>query len=323
MQRINEPIAIFGLFAVSLTAWGPNVFGSQAFMMCVVAMVAIACMTEDIVVAAFGAYCALWFAYIQFSASMGFIPREAIIQAVDTMQLIMAGIVWYLFVRGSKVSPDLYMDGICVLSVILSIIALIQVLMGGVPTATLANQNFLAAFLAISTVFFFRGRWQWALPLIIMVLYLCKTSTAVLAICVGIGFYFYGWKGTAAAIIPAGLYFLIIKTPTSLHERIGFWADAFNKVSTSWQTLIFGVGPGIYWQPGNMLHSEYVYLLFNFGIIGLVLALLYILGASKRNRFIYSAFLVCLVDGIGNHLLHTAPTAMLATTIFALNDREV
>ena len=128
MQRINEPIAIIGLFAVSLTAWGPNVFGSQAFMMCVIALVAISCMTEDIVVAAFGSYCALWFAYIQFSASMGWMPQEAIIQAIDTMQLIMAGFVWYLFVRGSKASLDLYMDVICVLSIILSLIALIRCL---------------------------------------------------------------------------------------------------------------------------------------------------------------------------------------------------
>jgi hypothetical protein len=205
---------------------------------------------------------------------------------------------------------------------------LVQVFIGkGSPVATLGNQNFFAAFIAISVVFFMRKRWWVFLPVVGLALACARTSTAIAAAFISCAFYFWGWKGAGLSIIPAILYYLLFKIPVhtlSLGTRLDYWMDALTKISNSWHTLLFGVGPGVYWQYGNELHSEPVSLLFNLGIIGLVIMAAYIITSFRRlcDRRLQAAFLAIIVDSFGNHPMHTAPTALLAIIIMGLVNRE-
>ncbi|PKN20893.1 MAG: hypothetical protein CVU71_03690 [Deltaproteobacteria bacterium HGW-Deltaproteobacteria-6] len=324
--KFDDRLILAGLFAVALWVWGPNVFYGHAHMLIVFGVLALSIMAMDKAIFAFGAFLAAWFAYFYSAFSVGKIVfDETIIQAIDSLIFFMVGLVVYIVVKFGRTENKSYYNAICTISIILSIMGLIQYFYGHqMARATLGNQNFLAAFLAVSTILFFRKKWWMFLPLIIGVLFLTHTSTAIAAICVGVGFYVWGWIGAAVSINFGMVYFMLFKTPDSLIARIEYWTDAFNKVSAHWYTFVFGVGPGVYWQPGNMLHSEYAYLLWNFGIIGLLIVVAYIVRTflTIKDRMLLSVFVVILIDSIGNHLMHTAATAMPAIIIIALMDRE-
>ena len=326
MPLINDRIAAFGLFIVALTAWGSNIFGSQAYMINCVGLAALAFMTRDHILIAFGLYCSAWFAIIQIAESQGWMPQDSMVQAVDVLTLIMSGYALYIVVRYGRASVEFWKNAICILAAILSCVGMAQYYFVGQATATLGCTNFLAAFLAIGALSAFRRKWWLTLLLILPCLYLTHTATAIAAFLVGAGFLFWKWKGAGLSIIPGVAYVLIFKGPDSLLLRLDYWIDAIVKLSGSWEAIIFGTGPSIYWQTGNMLHSEPVYLLWNFGLIGCVIAALYIIRACRNtwwDRALFASFLAILVDGLGNHPFHIAPTAYLAVVIMGLNDRNL
>jgi O-antigen ligase len=174
---------------------------------------------------------------------------------------------------------------------------------------------------------FFRPGWKKFIPVIGVGILMSQTSTAIMAAFIGSGWYLFGWRGSCLAVIPSCIYYLFFKVQVhalSFGTRLEYWSDAIHKLYNSWQTVIFGVGPGVYWQVGNDLHSEYMNTLFNLGILGLALVVAYLVMSFKKacNRYLCAAFIVICVNAIGNHLMHTAPTAMLALIVMALRDRR-
>jgi len=321
----NDRLLLAGIFMVCLWVWGYNAHYGHAYMMVVIAIAVLALMAGDVFVSLFGIYGACWFAYQLSAFSVGAMDAIDIIQAMDTMMLIMGGLIIYTAVRHGNTSKTTWMNGICILASILTVISLIQYFHGQPARATLGNQNFLGAFLAISTICFFRAKWWALIPLIFVGLYATHCATAFVALAVGLGWLAWGWKGVALSVIPGALYIALFKGFGSLINRAEYWTDAIYKTSNHWTTFIFGTGPGVVWQPGNMLHSEYAYLLWNFGAIGLILAFCYIFRSCRQeaDRRLFASFLVILVDGISNHLMHTAPTAYLAVAVLALKDRPL
>jgi len=324
MLHIDDRIILPGLFLVALSAWGENCFGTQAFMLQVVALLAISFMSGDIIVVTLGAYLSIWYVYLYVFANLDMLYWEVMVQASDSIVLMMSGFVLYSTVRYGKMPVSWYMNGGAVLGTVLSLIGLIHYSVAGKAVATLGNQNFLAVFLVLSALCCYRRKWWVLLVPIISCLILTRTSMAMAALMVGTGFYFFRWVGAGAALVPSIGYFFLFKEPASLLIRIDYWMDALRKISHSWETVVFGVGPGIYWQWGNTLHSEPIYLLWNLGMIGVLLAVLYIFRSCREinnNRIVFAMFLAVLVDSFGNHLMHTAPTAMLAGIVFGLKDR--
>jgi hypothetical protein len=56
-----------------------------------------------------------------------------------------------------------------------------------------SNNNFLAAFLAISIPFFLRKKWWIAAAPIFYVIYISHTSAALFPAVLGLGFFLFGW----------------------------------------------------------------------------------------------------------------------------------
>jgi len=311
-------IVLAGLAAVAFAHWGTNTFYTQALVMAVVALVALSFMSKDWLVGVMGAFIGAWFIALDFKG----------ITNAQVLLWIIAGMAAYVATRLGEAEKKVYLDGICIIATLLSAFGLIIYQVQGISVATLGNQNFLGAFLAISAFACFRRkRWYW-LFLILPALWLCKSSTPIAAFCAGLGFYLWRWKGLALAVIPGAAYFFLVDGGWNIvngTDRFDFWLDAIEKIGGSWSTMLFGVGPGIYWQIGDALHSEYVYTLWYLGVLGIVLLTLYIVRSFIRgkDRLLSAALIAILVDGIGNHLMHTAPTAMLAVIVFGLKDREL
>jgi hypothetical protein len=100
------------------------------------------------------------------------------------------------------------------------------------------------------------------------------------------------------------------------------WIDGIQKITHSWESILFGFGPGIQWKAGDQLHNEYLMTVWNYGLIGLTFLIGFIVTIHRQNRWLFTAFIILCVDMIGNHALHTTPTALLAVVIIALIERE-
>ncbi len=316
-----EYAVLVGLCVVSIAHWGENIFNTQAFVMGCFALVALSLMTADVLVGAFGVYSASWLLWLQITRP------DALLQYVDSMTWIMAGLAIYTAVRrGQALKPVSYLKVIALLATALSVLGLITYIGKGTAVAMLGNQNFLGAFLAISAIGCYELEKKWRLLLIPILgcLIATKTATAIVAFLVGTGVYFLGNWGLLVSVVPGAWYILFIKGGFgSLLIRYGRWQDAIEKIVNNWNTVVFGVGPGILWKYGDALNSEYVYIAWNLGLLGLALAMLYILRSFKEvnNRTAFAMFITVLVDGISNHLMHTPPTGMLAVFVFAIKDR--
>lgn len=320
-------LVIPALFMTALLVWGPGIHYGHTYTFVIMALVMMSIMLSNPVITAFGIYLACWFTFLLSAGFNGVIPVEIVVQGIDTILMILAGMTVYLSVKTSTGKKDRYLNGICTLSMVLFIVGIVQYFIDGNFSATMGNRNFLSAFLAISLPMFFRPGWKKFIPFIIIGLGLSQTSTAIAAALIGTGWYFCGWKGAGLAVLPGCLYYLLFKLNVhalSLGTRLDYWSDAIHKISNSWITMLFGVGPGVYWQFQNDLHSEYMNALFNLGILGLALIILYIVKSSRRqsDKILFASFIVICLNAVGNHLMHTAPTAMLALIVFALRDRQ-
>ena len=180
-RGVKAPLLLIsGLFITTLLVWGPNVHYGHAYAFIIVGMAALSLVAGNALLTAFGLYLSCWFAFILSAASFDIIPPEIVGQAVDSMTLILAGMGLYLVARNSKGDIAHYLNWICILVLVLIVMGLVQVFIGkGSPVATLGNQNFFAAFIAISTVFFIRKRWWVFLPVLALSLYVARTSTAM------------------------------------------------------------------------------------------------------------------------------------------------
>ena len=184
--------------------------------------------------------------------------------------------------------------------------------------------------------------WAVCVPILLLTFYLCQTTTAFVAAMAGTAYSL--WPQIRAAKLKISIpicaviggvviYYAFIYHPFIRSPRFGYWKDLlldlssgwhfsnswpFVTVTTGWHYLFFGVGPGVLWRVGDMLHSEYAYGMFYFGIVGLVFYAAIIATVPRSNRTLYASFIAIIVDMIGNHLFHTAPTAILSIIPVAL-----
>ena len=219
----------------------------------------------------------------------------------------------------------------------------------------LGNPNYLAAFLAMSIPFLFRKWWCFALPLIVSALVLSHTSAAAVSAGIGMAaFSAYLYKNekltgrefmlslTLASLWVVWYAFLfhpsivqvagspaagspLAGTPAESGANLvrgDIWAYALSQVTSTWSGFSLGLGPGAAWKYNYPLHSEWVTLFHQFGVIGIVLAAGYLLTAPRKNAYLFPAFIIGIINMAGNATLHIPVTAFLICMIAGLLERE-
>ena len=349
--------------------WGQNIFfGHANTLMLSATLILFLCKYENNYelsgwIKSMGVYLSCWMAFTFLMVFLGKFPQILSMAMIEAVFFIFAGLILFLSIYRGSLSLSSWLNIICIAATAQALLAVsqtfgfdpVRLLLEKVvdvhgqmafttPVGTMGNQNFLAAFLAISLPFFFRATWVdlgksrrkgsccllrlpigWylAIPIIVYALILTKTTTAIGAAIIGSVYFFFGWKWACGSVLPAFVIYAIKFNGTILtNARIQYWLDAINSTTSSWQTFMFGWGPGITWKSGNMLHSEYINAFFNYGLIGLIIMVGYIVSVHKMNKMLLSAFIVLCIDMIGNHALHTVPTAVLIITIIALLERQ-
>jgi len=205
-----------------------------------------------------------------------------------------------------------------------------KMLANTVTTGALGNNNFMAVYLAISFPFFFRKYWWYCTPVLLAVILVSLTSTATAALMIGCAVFFRDkikWRWMLLAAIPFVIYLCMIKASLTWnftwdHDRFHWWRSAIVLGSSTWGSMIFGMGPASTWGKSFPIHNEWITSYFNFGLIGFGIALGYFLTAWRKNRHLYSAFIIAAVTLNGTYPLHLAPTIMLCMIIMGLMERE-
>ncbi len=310
-------------------------------------------------------YVAAWFAFWLSLHYAGRIIIDVILLGIDAILILMIGVIIYGAVAASKRPLDFWFNFICVSILVQASLAICQhhffnpvesvlSLVTTVcysswgnahsPAGSLANTNYLGAFLAIGLPFFFRRKWIYAFPVAAYALYLTHCRTAEIAVLIvgfvyvckhGVPFidFFLGKKlGNFICTLIilgliSGIYLMVAINPGSFVERYeDFWIGPIKIWLGSWHTFLFGVGPGITSRINNFLHNEYIPLLFNYGIIGFGIVGGYIIATlrhkGKINIILTCALWIILIDMLGNHLLHIPATALLVIFVLGLIDRE-
>ena len=109
--------------------------------------------------------------------------------------------------------------------------------------------------------------------------------------------------------------------------RFGMWVTAAWYLVHDWFALVFGFGPGAGWGKPYPLHSEYVSMWFQFGIVGIGILISYIVRTAKflwesGDSVLLSAFAIICLDMVGNFPVEVASTAFLIIIVCGLIERD-
>jgi len=109
--------------------------------------------------------------------------------------------------------------------------------------------------------------------------------------------------------------------------RFAMWMLAGWQLVHNWFAFIFGFGPGAFWGRNYPLHSEYVSIWFQFGLVGFSMVATYIALTLRRlfksgDAVLLSFFCILCLDMVGNFPMEVASTAFLAIIICGLIERE-
>ncbi len=335
----QKAIPVLFIAALPFFVWGGNILQGQMNGFVFLSLFAAGLLMPSLWLKIIGLVATAWLGLAYAAAFVGTFP---VVPFIDASLILFFGLTFFLFVFHMDISFDTYAGIICASVLIQASLGICQwlwfdpvstliayvVKVGGetgfrTPVGTLGNPNFLGAYLAISLPFFFRSKWKWCLPVIILGLCAANSSTAVIAAIFGTAYFLGGWMGFYIGVIPAVVYLMGFSGKAVLgNERIPFWMDAVQKVCHSPASFLFGFGQGTTWQIGNQLHSQYAATLFSFGFVGLSCMIAYIVTVSRKNKTLFTAFIILCINMIANHPLHVVTTAILAITIMALCERD-
>lgn len=303
-------------------------------------------------------YVAGWFSYWLSGHYVGMFGIELVWTGINEIMVLISFTIIYYSIVTSRKELHWWFNFICVSVLIQALIAICQhwwfnpiesVLSlvttvdyssyGNKTTAagSLANTNYLGAFLAVGVVFFARRRW-WPIMLIVLYALALTTCRAAIIAVIFVGTFWavkYSWKfdrwikyvfGIVLGLLVAASCYAAVRHPGSLIVRYNeFWLGPARVWVSSWHTFLFGVGPGVLSRSNNFLHSEPIAMIWNYGLIGLSILTAYIISVliKLRHPLLLSAFVIILIDMQLNHIFHIPTTALLCVFVMALIQKQM
>ncbi len=289
-------------------------------------------------------YVALWIgfsfvglAYIEFNPQIS----KAVL---ETLFFFTAGTLAFLAVTNSKRPNSHFYNAICVLALIQAVCCWLQYFgvtlaigpfdvsgvhkMHNLPAdhmpGFLYNDDFAMGLLAMSIPFFVRRPWYWGLALVAPLLLVSGVATAVMAATVGMLVFYFGLWGLLSLTVIGVIGWVSDSKVLTWNPRYEWWINVLKTQFSSWPSIVFGFGPGASWDKvlQHSIHSEWVTLLYQYGLIGFSLIVGYVRSIQRKNRVLLAAFVIAVFNMLGNPALHVAPSALLIIVVLALMERE-
>lgn len=294
-------------------------------------------------------YLAAWMAFILVFAMCKEVPKQVVMGAMDATLYIGFGSAVFYCVTQSAIRNETFYNAICAAVLIqmafgisqhfgfdpltwgLGLFFATQSLIPGHMTGTLGNNNFLAAFVAISLPLFFRPRWRWFLPVLALVLYGSNTTSAVVPAVLASAWYFRGKLtkreqvlSIIGAVLVIGAYSCFQHTPFYKNPRWIDWTAATKQLFYSPWAVVFGMCPGAGWGKPYPMHNEWLQAFHQYGAIGFFLIAWFVheLFFTAKNRMLTASLMIAAINMFGNYSLHLAPSAFLIIIIAGLIERE-
>lgn len=329
----------------------PYIHIGQHYAFILSALVVVAVLIKNKFITSFLIWSVLWmvFIFIYKIINYAFVPVQVVTNALDTIIYFLAGATVFYAVSKSRIKNKTFYNIICIAAILQAGLALMQK-MGFDPvlwvlnqfilarplldptilTGTLGNNNFLAAYVAITLPFFFREKWRYFLPVMAVVLYLSNTTSAVIPAIIGAMFFFWpeiqGWKKhscVVAGVLAAIWYALFQHSNVFLNPRWQDWDFALKQLYIYNPVYVLvGMGPGAGWGKSYPMHNEWLQCMHQYGLIGFSLLAGYVATIYRGNRILFTAFLIAAINIFGNYSLHLAPSAFLIILIAGLIERE-
>jgi len=307
-------------------------------------------------------YCALWQIVLCLKwIYAGIPPKQAQISWKFTyFAIIFIGI--YLIAAYSRIKKEWFYNAICIAALVHFVIAIFQlfdwdpvmvtlqaIYRGDVRfdlkpifflgyqmkslTGILANNNFLACFLVVALPFFVRPRW-WPVGILIAIMVLrLFTVTATFAAFVG-GIYYFrkdimAKKWLLVVLLAITAFIVVTKQSLTIHlfsspmpDRFEWWLWVWNNMQTRWEYMVFGLGQGAIWLYNYPIHNEFVEFFYNFGIVGMLFLVPFLLSVPRRNKRLYTAFIIFSITCMGTYPMHLAQHTFMIAMILGLLERE-
>lgn len=340
-------IAVFMLLPFGFLSYG-IIHEGQHLTLVLVSAVVLAAVARNNWISAFFWYLCAWMVFICLYRMIFPMADVVFMAALDRFVYLLCGLAVFVGVSRQRIKNEVFYNAICIAALVQCAIAISQfngfdpvvwvlnqfttanpLLSATALTGTLGNNNFLAAFIAVSLPFFFRRGWAYCIPLLLFCLYFANTSSAFVPAIIGALFYFWPRLNrkvkagcVVAGIVIGGLYALFQHSNVFLNPRWQDWLHALSLVLANPFSLVFGMGPGAGWGKSYPLHNEWLQCLYQFGVVGFGLMAGYVLTIYRGNRILFTAFLIAAINMFGNYSLHLAPSAFLIILIAGLIERE-
>ncbi len=322
---------------------------AQQVMFVLGAVVIMAWQIRNRAISLFLTYLCAWILFLFIYAMFRPVPEVVVLGAFDAVLYLGAAAMIFHCVTLSKISDETFFNIICISALAQLLLAYLQYagfdaftwilnkaipttsILQGHPTGTLGNNNFLAAYLAISFPMFFRRGWWFCIPFIAVMLYLSNTTSAVVpAIIVSIWYFRDKISkremriGIAGGLLAVAAYALFQHTPFYSNPRWVDWGIAVKQIFESPWAFIFGRCPGALWGKSYPMHNEWLQIFHSYGLIGFSLfcGIVFSLFAKTKNRILTASLMTAGINMFGNYNLHLAPSAFLITLIAGLKERE-
>ncbi len=325
---------------------------AQRYAFFLVAVVVLGWMTRNVWIRAFSIYVVIWQAALFSGIYSGVVSLQHAAGGMSEMLYLAAGLALFIGVSRTRIRLETFSLGIRLAAILQAAIGTLQILdldvfnvilpqfmviarglPGDTMVGTLGNNNFLAAWLAISLPFFLDGKWRWFLPWLIGLLLWSHTTSAVLPAAVGIAVYLvHGrWEVSAPgarpvrwwvalfpllAILCGAVYFLWDGAATNTRWQL--WGFAGRQILESPAAIVFGLGPGAPWGPKYPMHNEWLTILHHYGIVGVAMVAGFLRGLDRSEGGLVAALAVIIINMLGNYPLHLAPSAFLIILIVGL-----
>ena len=330
----------------------PSIHISHHYAFTILGLIVSITLIKNEWLSAFAVYCALWTGFVlAYIAKFPIVPMVIAQMAFNAMMYVFISIIIFSAVTRSKLHNETFYNYICVSALIGAALGILQrvgidpvlwilnycwmrteslsTIDSRAMTGLFGNNNFLAAYLAISLPFFFRCKWYYGLIAVVPVLYFCKTTSAMIPAIVGACFFFYPilsikWRvvSVLGAVSAGTLYAFFDHSPIHTNPRWSDWWFALDQIRFNIYTLIFGMGPGSGWGKTYPMHNEWLQCFHQYGAIGLSMMIGFVVTVCRRNRIIFTAFLIAAINMFGNYSLHLSPSAFLIILIAGLLERE-
>jgi hypothetical protein len=205
---------------------------------------------------------------------------------------------------------------------------------------SLANQNILAAYIAMTSIALFRKKWIYALPLALFALLESKSDMGLASFIAGLAYFINlkfnllkkNWPYCLSLIAMFAVYITGVNGLDS--QRFEAWGAMFKLVTL--KHFFIGMGPGWFADTGIILnsretmrqeHNEFISIFNMFGIIGIGAASAIFwdfLKIKDKSKIFPSILFAAFVNAYGHFSLHHASSVIIiiVTACICLAQKE-